>query len=211
MAGTAHGASEAKRASFSVTLNATVTKEWNTVAQRTEEGCPVSKHSVGHRTVRLRSKRPTTVVVTFAGGRVSYSPSAVRFVAVEVAQSGSQTTSVQAPCLVRTIKARCPRARRAVGGATFGFFRSARNEISFRKTRLPATRSSCPLESSSVRAIRPGLQEAQGELSEAALMNARYPSQTALATARTETDLDGAETGRVVERVSWALTFTRKR
>ena len=57
----------------------------------------------------------------------------------------------------------------------------------------------------------PGLREAQGELSEATLMNPRYPSQTALATAETETTLDGAETGRVVERVSWQLTFTRKR
>jgi hypothetical protein len=62
-----------------------------------------------------------------------------------------------------------------------------------------------------VRTFKPGLHEAQGELSEAALMDARYPSQTALGTAETETTVEGAEEGRVVERVSWELTFTRKR
>ncbi len=57
----------------------------------------------------------------------------------------------------------------------------------------------------------PGLREAQGKLSEAALMNPRYPGQTAVATAEVETTLDGTETGRIVERVSWQLKFTRKR
>ncbi len=128
----------------------------------TEEGCPVSKRSVGRRTVKLRSTRPTTVVATFAGGRISYSPSAVRFVASEVTQSGSQTTGVQTPCRMRTITARCRRAHRAVGGGTFGFFRSARNEISFRNARLVATRSSCPRESSMVLAIMPGLRGRPG-------------------------------------------------
>ncbi len=66
-AGTAHGASVANKASFSVTLQGTVTKEWNTTAQATEDGCPVSIHSVGRRVARLRSTRPTTVVATFAG------------------------------------------------------------------------------------------------------------------------------------------------
>ncbi len=210
-AGSAHGASGANKASFGVTLNGTVTKDWNTTAQATEDGCPVSIHSVGRRVARLRSTRPTTVVATFAGGRVSYSPASVRYVVVDVTQSGTQTTRVQAPCTARSIKSRCPRAHRAVGGGAFGFFRSARDEISFRGARLVGTRTSCPRESSRVRAIMPGLREAQGELSEAALMNPRYPVQTALATAEGETTLDGTETGRIVERVSWQLTFTRKR
>lgn len=69
----------------------------------------------------------------------------------------------------------------------------------------------CPRESSGVRAIRAGLQQAQGELSESALMDPRTPIQTAFATAEIETDLDGQERGRVVEHVRWALTFARKR
>jgi hypothetical protein len=62
-----------------------------------------------------------------------------------------------------------------------------------------------------VRAIRPSLQDAQGEISEATFADARFPAQTATGTAEITTDLEGTETGRVVERVSWSLTFTRKR
>ena len=56
-------------------------------------------------------------------------------------------------------------------------------------------------------AIRPGLAEAQGELS-AALANPRIPSQTATASSEVTTDLEDQETGSVVERVRWELTFT---
>jgi hypothetical protein len=100
---------------------------------------------------------------------------------------------------------------RAVSGASFKFFRSARNELSFHAARLPEFSPGCLREPSSVRAIRPSLQLAQGELSEAALANARIPSQTAIGSAEVETDLEGQTTGSVVERVSWELTFTRKR
>ena len=159
----------------------------------------------------LRSTRPSTVIVTLGNGRVSYSPAAVRFIAVQVAQTGRKTTTVHAPCTERTTHSRCPRMRRSVGGASFGFFRSARDEISFRSSRLPEFSMGCPRESSGVRGIRPGLQEAQGELSEMALMDPRIPTQTATGSAEIETDLEGQVTGRVVEHVSWALTFTRKR
>jgi hypothetical protein len=211
LAGAAHGASQPKRVAFRVTLNATVTKDWNTVTESTENGCPTSQRSVGRRTVTLRSTRPSTVFVTLGSGRVSYSPAVVRYVRAELSQSGNRTTSVQAPCTVRMTHSRCTHVRRAVSGASFGFFRSARDEISFHSARLPEFSMACPPESSGVRGIRPGLQEAQGELSEAVLMDRRIPTQTAIGTAEVETDLDGRETGRVVERVRWELTFTRKR
>jgi hypothetical protein len=98
-----------------------------------------------------------------------------------------------------------------VRGAGYRFFRSARDELSFRAARLPELSATCPRESATVRAIRPSLQEAEGELSEAALANPRISSQTASGSAELETDLEGAETGSVVERVHWELTFTRKR
>jgi hypothetical protein len=211
LAGTADGASQPKRVAFRVTLNATVTKDWNSVIDSIENGCPISQRSVGRRIVRLRSARPTTVLVTLGNGRVSYSPAVVRYVRAELSLSGSRTTTVQAPCNPRTTHTRCTHLRRAVGGWRFGFFRSARNEISFRSARLPAFSMACPRESSGVRGIRPGLQDAQGELSEPALMNPRTPTQTAIGTSEVEADLEGAEAGRVVERVRWELTFTRKR
>jgi hypothetical protein len=55
--------------------------------------------------------------------------------------------------------------------------------------------------------IRPGLHQAQGELSERALTNPRVPGQTALASADIDTDFDGDETGSASERVRWSLTF----
>jgi hypothetical protein len=98
-----------------------------------------------------------------------------------------------------------------MSGGSFRFLRSRRNEISFHPARLPEKRSSCLREPAAVRSIRPGLQEAQGELSEAALANPRIPSQTAIASAELTSELEGSLTGNVVERVRWALTFTRKR
>jgi hypothetical protein len=211
VAGTADGASQPKRVAFRVTLEAKVTKDWNALTETTENGCPTSRRSVGRRALTLRSRRPTTVLVTFRNGRASYAPMAVRFVAGELVQTGSRTTTIKAPCTPSTKTSRCARRRRAVSGARFGFFRSARNEISFRAARLPEFSIGCPPESSEVREIKPGLEEAQGELSEADLANPRLPSQTAFGSAEVTTDLEDQETGSVVERVSWELTFTRKR
>src|SRR6266550_2101858 len=53
LAGTANGAAQPRRVAFSVTLKATVTKQWNAVTQTTENGCPTSHGSVGQRTVTL--------------------------------------------------------------------------------------------------------------------------------------------------------------
>jgi hypothetical protein len=209
LAGTSADASASKRASFRVTLDATVTKDWNTVTDLTENGCPTSRRSIGHRTVRLHSTQPSTVVVTFGSGRVSYSPADVRFLSTEVKQSGSKTTTVQVPCRNGTVHTTCRRARRAVMGGRVRFYRRTRDEIAFRPTRLPDITSSCLTESAAVRAIKPGLQQAQGEISEATLADPGAPGQTGLGSSEVTTDLDGAEKGRIVERVHWGLTFTR--
>ena len=210
LAGTASGASELKRAVFGVTLQATVTKDWNAVTETTEDGCPVSRQSVGRRTISLRSIRPSRVVVTFGSNRVSYSPTIVRSVAIRLTQNGNRTTRVMAPCPVRTVRSRCARMQRLLSGARFRFFRSARNEISFRPARLPEFGKSCPVESADVRAIRPSLRDAQGGITEQSLANPRIHAQTSLGSVEVTTDLEGEETGRVVERVHWALTFTRR-
>jgi hypothetical protein len=88
------------------------------------------------------------------------------------------------------------------------FFRSRRNEITFRPATLPRAGTACPGESAAVRAFRPGLRDAAGQISEGAL--ARGAAQTAFASASATTDLEGAETGRVVEGVRWTLTFKRR-
>lgn len=206
LAGTADGALP-KRATFDVTLRATVSKDWNTLTESTEETCTVFRRSIGHRTVTLRSTRPTPSTVTLRSGKATFSPGAVRFVVVQVAQTGENRTRKEAPCRTGTERERCRPAKRRVGGGTFRFFRSARNEISFHSARLPAAGTSCPRESAAVRAIKPGLRDAEGEIAEVDLAGGR--SQTAFASAELATDLDGEETGRVVERIRWSLTFTR--
>src|SRR5262245_54937357 len=192
------------RAVFDVTIRATVTKDWNAAVESMEDGCNVVRRSVGHRTVTLRSSRPTRIVVTLRSGKASFSPSAVRFVTAKVVQSGENSTRKE-PCGSGTVRERCRTVTRRAEGRSFRFFRSTRNTISFRPATLPGARTSCPNESPAVREVRPALRDAGGQMAEAAL--ARGIGQTAFASSVVTTDLEGAETGQVVERVHWSLTF----
>jgi len=195
------------RAAFDVSIRATVTKDWNTAVESTEDGCTVVRRSIGHRTVTLRSSRATPIMVSLRSGKASFSPSTVRLVTAKVAQSGENSTTKE-PCGPGTVRKRCRSVTRRVGGRSFRFFRSGRNEISFRRASLPGAGTGCPNESVAVRSISPGLRDAEGRISEVAL--AGGAGQTALAGSEVVTDLDGAETGQVVERVQWSLTFARR-
>ena len=204
------GAADAARpaqARFDVTLSATITKDWNTTVETTEEGCTVVRRSIGHRTVTLRSTRPTHMVVSLRSGKASFSPSAIRFVTAKVVQSGENSTRKE-PCGSGTVHERCHKAMSRVEGRSFRFFRSRRNTISFRPATLPGARTRCPNESAAVRAVKPGLRDAGGRIAEVAL--ARGVGQTAFASSVVATDLEGAETGQVVERVRWSLTFAAR-
>lgn len=204
------GAADAARpaqARFDVTISATITKDWNTTVESTEEGCTVVRRSIGHRTVRLRSSRPTPIVVSLRSGKASFSPSAIRFVTAKAAQSGENSTRKE-PCGSGTVHEPCRLATSRVGGRSFRFFRSGRNAISFRPGTLPGARTRCPNESAAVRAVRPALGDAEGRMAEVAL--ARGVGQTAFASSIVTTELEGAETGQVVERVHWTMTFARR-
>ena len=203
LAGAAHAAHPAQTA-FDVTIRATITKDWNAAVESTEDGCTVVRRSIGHRTVTLRSSRPTRIVVTVRSGKASFSPSAVRFVTAKVRQSGENTTRKE-PCGSGTVHQRCRPASRRAEGRSFRFFRSRPNTISFRPATLPGARTRCPNESAAVRAVGPALRDAGGRMAEAAL--GRGLGQTAFASSVVTTDLEGAETGQVVERVHWSLTF----
>ena len=209
LAGRAEGAPRPKPAAFRVTLKAMVTKDWDTVTSGTDAGCPTSERSVGHWSATLRSARPSPIVVVFRSGRPVYLPATVRYVRIQVTQSARTTTRVLDPCRRRVSHSNCPKARLTVTGR-LTFFRSGRNELSFRPFRLPQLDQTCP-SPDRVRAIRPGLEDAEGRLSEAVLRNARIPAQTAIGSIRVTTDLDGDDTGRVVERVQWELKFARVR
>jgi hypothetical protein len=195
------------RTGFDVTIRATVTKDWNTSVESTEDGCTVVRRSIGHRTVTLRSSRPTRIVVNLRSGKASFSPSTIGFVTAKVAQRGENSTRKE-PCGSGTVRERCLPVSRRVEGRSFRFFRGGRNTISFRPASLPGASARCPNESTAVRKIEPGLRDAGGRMSEAAL--ARGVGQTSFASSVVTTDLQGAETGQVVERVHWSLTFARR-
>jgi hypothetical protein len=198
---------------FRVTLKATMTKDWSYVDEGELDGCPIKTQVQGRRVVTLRSTGPTLVRVRFAGGRAVYSPARVRSLLVLASQSGVVSTDRRLPpsCTVREVRrSNCSPLRLASRGAAVRFRRSGRNEISFARTREFATfPATCPQQTASVRAERPSLDYAEGEISEAELRNPRIRFQTATGTAVETTDFEGDGDGKVVVRVSWALRFER--
>jgi hypothetical protein len=203
----------ASRATFAVTLEAQLTKTWNYVATREADGCTTRTRVRGSRTVTLRSARPTLVTALFAGGRARYSSGIVRFLGGSVSQSGNVTTveGGAAGCRRATRRTTCARPRRGLANAAVRFRRSRKDRISFARTRdfaagLP---TGCPPQAEAVRTERPSLHLAEGEISERGLFSTRYPAQTGFGSVEETTDFEGDETGRVVVRVSWRLTFRR--
>lgn len=203
---------DASSARFNVTLTAQVTKSWDYVTTRVEGECTISTHVVGNRVVTLRSSRPTILSATSSAGRVRFSPAAVRFVTARATQGGSVTTTERGPGCGRRTHSTCAKPRRTLANQKLAFFRSARNEISFRRTRdfgsgLP---TNCPPEASAVRVERPGLHQAQGELSEQDLFNRGVRYQTASGSSEETSELSGNPDGKVIARASWSLTFRRR-
>ena len=202
---------DASPSRFNVTLAGQVTKSWDYVTTRVEGECTISTHVVGNRVVTLRSSRPTVVSAISRAGRARFSPAAVRFVIARATQGGSVTTTERGVGCGRRTHTICPKRRRTLGNQTLAFFRSGRNEISFRRARdfgsgLPTT---CPPEASEVRVERPGLHQAQGELSEQQLFNRGVRFQTATGSSEETSELSGNPDGKVIARASWSLTFRR--
>lgn len=202
---------DASSARFNVTLTAQVTKSWDYVTTRVEGECTVTTHVVGRRVVTLSSSRPTIVTATSSAGRVRFSPAAVRSVTARASQGGSVTTTERGLGCGRRIHADCVKSRRTLANQTLAFFRSGRNEISFRRTRDFGSGFStkCPPEALEVRDDRPGLHDAEGELSEQDLFKQGIRFQTASGSSVETTDLEGDPDGKVIARVSWSLTFRR--
>jgi hypothetical protein len=203
---------DASPARFNVTLTGQVTKSWNYVTTRLEGECTITTHVVGNRVVTLRSSRPTIVSATSSAGRIRFSPAVVRSVTARVTQGGSVTTTERGLGCGRLTRTTCAKRRRTLSNQTLAFFRSRRNEISFRRSRdfgsgLP---TSCPPEAPEVRVERPGLHQAQGELSEQDLFNKGIRFQTATGSSEETSQLSGNPDGKVVARASWSLTFRRR-
>jgi len=208
---TVEAGSDASPARFKVTLTAQVTKSWDYVTTRAEGECTVTTHVVGSRVVTLRSSRPTIVSATSSAGRVRFSPAVVRSVTARGTQGGSVTTTERGLGCGRRTHSVCAKPRRTLANQTLAFFRSGRNEISFRRTRDFASgfSTTCPPEDLAVRVERPGLHQAQGELSEEDLFNRGVRFQTATGSSEETSELSGDPDGKVIARARWSLTFRR--
>jgi hypothetical protein len=200
----------AAQARFHVTLNAQLTKTWNYVTTRQEDDCSVSTRVEGTRRVTLTSIRPTVVTVTAAPGRVSFSPAQVRSVRARITQDGAVIVSERGPTCSRFARTNCAEGRRTLLNQTVRFYRSRPREISFRRSadyRFPTT---CPREAAAVRAEWPSLHEAEGRLSERDLFARGIRFQTVSGGFEEETEISGDVDGKIVERVTWNLKFTRR-
>jgi hypothetical protein len=202
---------DASSARFNVTLTAQVTKSWDYVTTRQEGECTVTTHVKGSRVVTFRSARPTIVTATLGGGRIRFSPAVVRFVTARARQGGSVTTIERGIGCTRNTQTDCVKQQRTRINQRIGFFRSRRNEISFRQTGVFASGfpTACPPEAPEVRVERPGIHEAEGDLSERDLFNRGIRYLTASASSVETTELEGDPDGKVIARVSWSLTFRR--
>ena len=201
------------RATFRVTLTAQITKNWNYVSTSQAGDCTATTHVIGSRAVTLRSARPTLVTVTGTPGRLRFGTSMLRFVTARTTQDGSVTVTERGLGCVGRTNTDCTRQTRTLTGQTLRFFRSRPNEISFRRHRDFGSGMSrtCPPEDPEVQVERPGLHEAQGEMSERQLFDREIRSETAIGSFREDTQIEGGPDGTVVERVGWTLRFARVR
>ena len=167
---------------------------------------------VGSRTITLRSARPTNVAAIGSPARVRFAPPLVRWVTARTTQDGTVTVTERGlGCAGRT-HTDCTRQSRTLSNQSLRFFRSRPGEISFRRSRDfgAGLSRTCPPEDPEVQVEKPGIHEAQGDLSERQLFDRGFRSQSVNASFVEETDIEGGPDGKVVERVTWNLRFVRR-
>jgi hypothetical protein len=214
----AWGAADAatpKRAVFSVTLTATLTKDW-TVSRSTVEGdCTQTTTSAGHWRMSLATRRPSRLGFTSAGrGPIRISPAVVQALAGTARQIGSMRTVSRGPGCVGSLRRDCGPRRATVGNASarltsprFGVARFAR----LQRAASVRFRGSCPEEPEEVRSIRTDLTLADAPLSASDVLSRDVPRFFISGNTTQETTIEGEYDGKVTERARWTLTFTRVR
>lgn len=199
------------RATFRVTVTAQITKSWDYVTSSQAGECTATSRVLGTRIVILRSARPTVVTAAGSPGRVRFGPTLLRGVTARTTQDGSVTVDERGLGCGGRMHRDCRRQTRTLSNQALRFFRSRRNEISFRRSRdfEAGMDRTCPPEDPEVQVERPGLHDAQGELSERGLFDRRIALHAVSGSFREDTEIEGGPDGRVVERVSWTMRFAR--
>ena len=161
---------------FASPSKATVTKNWNAVTEDDREpGVRPRSGLSGDAPSRCAAAGRRPCSSPSATGRVSFSPAVVRFVCRRRSPEREPDDDSRRSLLSSgRSELDCARRRRAVRGLSFRFFRSARDEISFRPRGSPSSRRvPARIRGRCARSGRAS-QEAQGELSEAALARSAH-------------------------------------
>jgi hypothetical protein len=212
------GAATPRSAAFSVTLTATLTKDWTHVRLVEAECIEVTTHT-GRWKLTLATRRPSGIAIerpSSARRPLRLSPATVRSIAGQATQTGSRRLEVRGPRCTREIqRTPCAAQRRAFRGAYARLTSPARGKARFAPLRgasaVRSFRRTCPEEPPEIRSIRTDLALADAPLSAADVFDRDVPRFFISGNSQQVTTLEGSYDGRVTERVRWTLTFIRLR
>ena len=209
------GAATPDRASFTVKLTGTLTKDW-TVRRTVEGECTEVTTHAGQWRMSLGTRRQSRLVFTFRGRgrRLGISRSLVRAIAGTATQGGSALLTTGGPACVASIrKVRCALRRAGFQGATVRLTTPRAGRARFTMLRgVSAARTfprACPEEPADIRALRTDLRLADAPLSAADVFGRNVPRFFIRGNTSQVTTIEGDYDGKVTERVRWTLTFTR--
>ena len=214
----AAGAATPQSAAFSVTLTATLTKDW-THTRTVEAECDEVTTHTGRWRLTLATRRPSGIAIerpSSAGRPLRLSPATVRAIAGQATQTGSRRFEVRGPRCTREIqRTPCATQRRSFRAGSARLTSPARGRARFAPLRgasaVRSFRRTCPEEPPEIRSIRTDLRLADAPLSAADVFDRNVLRFFISGNARQVTTLEGPYDGRVTERVRWRLTFTRLR
>jgi hypothetical protein len=211
------GAATPRRAAFTVTLTASLTKDW-TIKRAVEGECTETTTTTGHWRMNLETRRASRMVVTASGrGRpLRISPAVVHTIAGTATQTGSVRTASEGPRCVRSIQQRsCARKRARVRNASVRLTSPRSGVARFAKLQgIAAARSfagTCPEQPAHVRSLRTDLGLADGPLAASDVFDRGVTRFFITGNTTQETTITGPYDGKVTERVQWTLTFSRVR
>jgi hypothetical protein len=214
--GTAHAA-RPKQAVFTVTLTATLTKQWTfTRVDEEEEGsCTQTSRGTGRWQAKLSTRRAGRLRVTAVGaGKVRFSGTVAALAGTAV-QSGTTTVTAggDPPCDRRLRSVRCASQRRSFRGASAAVRNPRKGVVQLGSLRgAGAARdfsTACLDTAPDIRAIRTDLPLATAPLDTSDVFGRNIPRFFTSGDTTQVTTLEGEVEGRVTERVRWTLVFTR--
>jgi hypothetical protein len=214
----AAGAAIPRTAAFSVTLTATLTKDW-THTRTVEAECDEVTTHTGRWRLTLATRRASGIAIdrpSSARRPLRFSPATVHSIAGQATQTGSRRFEVRGPGCTREVqRTPCTTQRRAFRGGSARLTSPVRGRARFAPLQgasaVRSFRRTCPEEPPEIRSIRTDLRLADAPLSAADVFDRDVPRFFISGNSRQVTTIEGPYDGRVTERVRWTLTFTRLR